>query len=63
MPAELTAIHKSFFEYLEGNDKFQRTAEGIVSEVRRIEIITRAERLDDLLNEKKKRDGYFGFII
>ena len=62
MPPELTAIHKSFFAYLEGHDKFQRTAEGITSEVRRIEIITRAERLDNLLNEKKIRDGNLGFI-
>lgn len=63
MPAELTAIHKSFFKYLEGHDKFQRIAEGIVNEFRRIEIITRAERLDDPLNEKKIRDDYLGFII
>ena len=32
-----------------------------MSEVGRIGIIIRAERLDDLLNEKKIRDDYLGF--
>ena len=63
VPAEPTAIYKSFFEYLEGPDKFQKAATGIVSEVRRIGIIIRAERVDDLLNEKKIRDDYLGFCI
>ena len=61
VPAKLTAVYKSIFEYLEGLDKFQKAARGIVSEVRRIAIIIRAERLDDLLNEKKIRDVYLGF--
>ena len=42
--AELTAIYKSFFEYLEDPNKFQKEAKGIVSEVHRIGIITISER-------------------
>ena len=63
VPAELTAIYKSFFKYLKSPDKFQKVVLEIISEVHRIGVIIRAERPDDLLNKKKIKDGYLRFFI